>query len=160
MEDKRIVLAIILSLVVFLGWHSFAEYMGWISPKVQHVANERHSSVDQTATSNIALDSVQSVFSPPTGKDVYIETPLYIAKIHSSGGILSSFILKKYKVNLDNTSPLVNLVSPEASQAMPLGITLNGQPSWSNGNWSFLGGDLYLKPGETKELTFVGIGLK
>lgn len=157
MEDKRIVLAIILSLVVFLGWHSFAEYMGWISPKVQHVANELHSSMEQVATSNIALDSVQPVFSPSTGKDVYIETPLYIAKIHSSGGILSSFILKKYKVNLDSTSPLVNLVSPEASQAMPLGITLNGQPSWSNGNWSFLGEDLYLKAGEAKELTFVGI---
>lgn len=159
MDDKRAILAIILSLVVLLGWHSFAEYMGWVSPKVQHDVNEQDVSLGQPPILNKTLDTVpvQATFLPSSGKDVYIETPLYIATINSNGGVLQSFILKKYKVNLNNDSPLVNLVSSEASQSVPLGITLNGQPSWNKGNWSFLGKDLFLKPGETGHLTFVGV---
>ena len=51
----------------------------------------------------------------------------------------------------------MNLISPEASQTAPLGLTVNGQPSWSTGQWSFQGSDLNLKAGEQGSLTFTGI---
>ena len=38
-----------------------------------------------------------------------------------------------------------------------MGVTVNGQASWSVGSWSFDGGDLALAPGEAKSLTFIGM---
>ena len=33
MEDKRTIIAIVLSIVVLIGWTHLAEYMGWVQPR-------------------------------------------------------------------------------------------------------------------------------
>ena len=86
-----------------------------------------------------------------------LETPLYSAVLYSGGGILRSFTLKRYDETINPDSPKVNLVSPDAALTAPLGLTVNGQPSWSTGQWSFAGSDLNLKAGEQGSLTFTGM---
>lgn len=159
MEDKRTIIAIVLSIVILLGWNYVAEYMGWIQPRKQTV--ERQVSPEQTPASPAAVVSTAQppapVFTPAPGRDVTIETPLYSAVVYSGGGVLRSFTLKNYKADLAADSPLVNLVSPSTALTSPMGVTVNGQASWSSGEWSFDGADLSLAPGEQKSLTFTGI---
>lgn len=160
MQDKRTFIAIGLSIAILLAWTPLAEHMGWIQPRKQPVPQEVTSTLstnDTSATTTAA--SIQAglpVFVPSAGRDVKIETPLYSAVIHSGGGVLRSFTLKQYTTALGNAID-VNLVSQDAALTAPLGLTVNGQPSWSTGQWSFDGADLNLAAGQQGSLTFTGV---
>ena len=159
MEDKRTIIAIVLSIVVLIGWTHLAEYMGWVQPRTQEARQEAAPSPAPTpeAVVSTAPATPAPVFTPAPGREVKVETPLYSAVIYTGGGVLRSFTLKNYKSDLQSDSPLVNLVSPDAALTSPMGVTVNGQASWSVGSWSFDGGDLALAPGEAKSLTFIGM---
>lgn len=159
MEDKRTIIAIVLSIVVLIGWTHLAEYMGWVQPRTQEARQEAAPSPAPTpeAVVSTAPATPAPVFTPAPGREVKVETPLYSAVIYTGGGVLRSFTLKNYKSDLQPDSPLVNLVSPDAALTSPMGVTVNGQASWSVGAWSFDGGDLALAPGEAKSLTFIGM---
>ncbi len=166
MDDKRTFLAIGLSILVLLAWSPIAEYMGW-APKRTPVQQEVVETQSQTATS-VAGQTTQTaqsapaatpipIFTPSAGQEVKVETPLYSAVIYSGGGILRSFELKHYNTTIGADAPRINMISPEAAQTAPLGLTVNGQPSWSTGQWAFSGSDLNLAAGEKGELTFTGV---
>ena len=158
MDDKRTFLAIALAIAVLLAWTPLAEHMGWIQPQQRPAATQEATPAPAPAAQTaVAPASSLPVFTPSAGTDVKVETPLYSAVIYSGGGILRSFTLKHYDETIKADSPKVNLISPEASQTAPLGLTVNGQPSWSTGQWSFQGSDLNLKAGEQGSLTFTGI---
>ena len=158
MDDKRTFLAIALAIAVLLAWTPLAEHMGWIQPQQRPAATQEATPAPAPAAQTaVAPASSLPVFTPSAGTDVKVETPLYSAVIYSGGGILRSFTLKHYDETIKADSPRVNLISPEASQTAPLGLTVNGQPSWSTGQWSFQGSDLNLKAGEQGSLTFTGI---
>ena len=155
MDDKRTFLAIALAIAVLLAWTPLAEHMGWIQPQQRPAATQEATPAPAPAAQTaVAPASSLPVFTPSAGTDVKVETPLYSAVIYSGGGILRSFTLKHYDETIKADSPKVNLISPEASQTAPLGLTVNGQPSWSTGQWSFQGSDLNLKAGEQGSLTF------
>ncbi len=160
MEDKRTLIAIALSVAVLIGWNYIAEYMGWIPP-LEQTAQQNTTPIVQTSPETVVSSPTPMapapVFTPAPGREIKIETPLYSAVIYTGGGVLRSFTLKNYKVDLSPDSPLVNVISPEAALTSPMGITVNGQASWSVGTWSFDGGDITLAPGESKSLTFVGM---
>ena len=84
-----------------------------------------------------------------------ISTPLYTATLYTGGGILRSFELDKFKATVERNSPDVNLVNKASAAMAPLGLVINGQPSWNMGQWSFDGSDINLESGEAT-LTFVG----
>jgi YidC/Oxa1 family membrane protein insertase len=50
----------------------------------------------------------------------------------------------------------VNLVSDISRQKAPLGLLINGQPTWQAAQWSIEGGDLDLTQGQSGAITFVG----
>ena len=156
MEDKRTFLVIGLCLAILLGWNYLSEYMGW-TPKP--VAQEASAPQTVPAASVPVAPAVPEVFTPSVGKDVRVDTPLYTAVFHSGGGVLRSFALKKYALDMSADSPRVNLVSREASLTCPMGLTVNGKPSWSadQGQWSFEGGALTLGAGQDGTLTFKGL---
>ena len=157
MDDKRTFLAIALAIAVLLAWTPLAEHMGWIQPQQRPAATQEATPAPAPAAQTaVAPASSLPVFTPSAGTDVKVETPLYSAVIYSGGGILRSFTLKHYDETTKADSPKVNLISPEASQTAPLGLTVNGQPSWSTGQWSFQGSDLSLKAGEQGSLTYTG----
>ena len=162
MDDKRTFLAIALAIAVLLAWTPLAEHMGWIQPQQPPVAAQDAATAPAapaaTATAPAATtSSALPVFTPSAGTEVKVETPLYSAVLYSGGGILRSFTLKRYDETITPDSPKVNLVSPDAALTAPLGLTVNGQPSWSTGQWSFAGSDLNLKAGEQGSLTFTGM---
>ena len=162
MDDKRTFLAIALAIAVLLAWTPLAEHMGWIQPQQPPVAAQDAATAPAapaaTATAPAATtSSALPVFTPSAGTEVKVETPLYSAVLYSGGGILRSFTLKRYDETINPNSPKVNLVSPDAALTAPLGLTVNGQPSWSTGQWSFAGSDLNLKAGEQGSLTFTGM---
>ncbi len=159
MDDKRTFLAIALAIAVLLAWTPLAEHMGWIQPQqpISAPAQEAAPAATPAPATQSAPAANIPVFTPSAGSDIKVETPLYSAVIYSGGGILRSFTLKNYDETINVDSPKVNLVSAQAAQTAPLGLTVNGQPSWSTGQWSFSGSDLNLKAGEQGSLTFTGM---
>ena len=155
MDDKRTFLAIGLAIAVLLAWTPLAEYMGWVQPQQRPAVTQE---VAPAATAEATKQAAPApVFTPSAGREVKVETPLYSAVLYSGGGVLRSFTLKHYNATLGPDSPKVNLVSPDAALTAPLGLTVNGQPSWSTGQWSFEGSDLKLEAGQQGSLTFTGI---
>ena len=148
-QNKNLIIAIVLCLGIMFGWGWLAEQMGWVSrpdpaevAKVQaqqQAAHEAEQAKTQLEAAQKAQAATIPTFTPAPGRDVRVETPLYQADIYSGGGTLRSFILKDYHSGLDKNTPRVNLVDPRTAAVAPLGLLINGQPSWSTGKWAVEG---------------------
>ena len=173
MELKRLALAIGISCVIFLGWNYLAQQMGWLPPPPAPTAQNATAPVAQNATAPTAqpndpgsaavsapagdpsATSTPPAFVPTEGKLVTVETPLYKAVFHSGGGILRQFYLKKYHTSLRPDSPMVNMVSEAAAGQAPMGLLVNGQPTWVGASWALEGDNLALGADGTGSLRFV-----
>lgn len=133
-ENKNLVLAIVLCLIVLFGWGYLSEYMGWAPPR--QTAPEKSEPVHKSSPVPAEPSRPVQAFKPVPGKDVTVDSPLYTAIFHTGGGFLKSFYLKKYTTGIEQDSPQVNLVNNEAAAFAPLGLVINTQPSWSTGEWS------------------------
>ncbi len=161
MENKRVILAVALSFAVLLGWQFF------FPPQPQQPAPAQQ---EQTAQPNQAVDSnvagpVSNQLPDPAstsaivsakGTKLTVDTPLYSAVINSQGGLLESFELKKFKATIDADSPYVDMVGKNALNKAPMGLILNGIPTWANGVWGFEGSDLKLDGDKLGTLVFRG----
>lgn len=157
MDTRRTIIAIVLSFVVMFGWQQLSVFMGWIpepAPEPQQTQSAPQSAPDQTFPS--APAAPMPAFTPAEGRDVVVETPLYRAVFYSGGGILREFNLKQFHTGLDPKDPLVQMISPAAAAKAPLGVILDGMPSWSGTSWQLEGGDMTLTAGQTGKLTFIG----
>jgi len=133
METKRAFTAVILSLIILLGY----QYFFMPPPAPQPVAPTKEQSstpaVDvatvkpQTASSPVAPAAEGQ--NPPqfSGKDIPVETALYRAVISENGGVVKSFTLKKYKETAAKGAPNKELIFTQASGKMPLSF------AWGNG---------------------------
>ncbi|MFI3271547.1 MAG: membrane protein insertase YidC [Pseudomonadota bacterium] len=158
METKRTLIAVVLSLIVLVGWGYFSEYMGWTqkpAPVVETVAPQQAATPAMAPTDPTILAT--PVFQNAEGREITVDTPFYKAVFHTGGGVLQQFLLKNYTVGIEKDSPLVDMVDPATKRLAPLGLLVNGQPSWSTGAWSFDGNDLNLAAGQTGVLRFQGI---
>jgi YidC/Oxa1 family membrane protein insertase len=135
-DSKNFILAMALCLIVLLGWGRFAEYMGWVTPPQQAAQQpiQQQAAQPMQAPMEARFSSLPTL-PPAAGQELKVDTPLYTAVIYSGGGTLRSFDLKKYSASLDAGAPHVNMVSPPAAAMAPLGLVINGQPSWSTGKW-------------------------
>ncbi|GHU91197.1 membrane protein insertase YidC [Deltaproteobacteria bacterium] len=140
-DSKNLILAIVLCLIVLFGWGRFAEYMGWVkapeplTPAVQDAARQeapRQDAAEQAETEK----NLPHVFNPAPGRDLTIDSPLYDAVLYTGGGILRSFRLKKFMTSLAANAPFVNMVDTQTADVAPLGLVINGHPSWSTGQWT------------------------
>ncbi|MFH1152548.1 MAG: membrane protein insertase YidC [Pseudomonadota bacterium] len=130
-EQKRLFIAIILSIVVIFGWNIFfvdKEAPPKTSPE-QAVTAE---SGTQTADQGKAVESVPapipmtaSTVAPPmepapgsTGRTIVVDSPLYTMEISEFSGTVTSFKLKKYRETVEQDSPLKQMVSPKLSKGM------------------------------------------
>ena len=179
METKRLILAVALSVLIFIGWRFVAIEMGWMpdpatlnattatapspAPAQQPVAGDPtaasqdpSSAAVQVAPSAAPSASGIPAFMPTEGRLVIVETPLYRAVFHSNGGILREFSLKKYRTSMKPDSPLVNLVSDTAAGQAPLGLLLDGAPTWNARDWALEGDDITLDDQGTGVLRFTG----
>ena len=158
MENRRIIIATVLCFVILLGWQYFAEYMGLVSPTPTTISStEIAQSPDdvfmETVTEPVAATPV---FAPAEGKKITVKTPLYTATFHSSGAVLQSFELTGHKETSSPGSLPLNLVSGAARTVSPMGLLLNGQPSWNKGTWAVSATDLTLTGEQKDVLVFEG----
>ncbi len=159
MENRNLILAMALSMIVILGWSFLSEELGLTPPKPEISATENSGQATQPAAPAPAANvpAAQPVSAPAQGKDLVIETPLYKAVLYTGGGFLRSFELKHYKTSIDPSAALVNIISPEAAKSAPMGLLLNGISSWTAGNWQLEeGGDLTLAPGTKGSVRLTG----
>ncbi len=165
-DSKNLIIAIVLCIGLMLGWGTFAEYMGWVKrpdpavvaeqQKAASDAAEESRKVQQQAADEAAQARKLPIFTPSAGRDVLVETPLYAATLYSGGASLRSFVLKEYRTSIEKNAPFVNLVDEATAAVAPLGLLVNGQPSWSTGRWAFDGNDATLAAGESSTLAFQG----
>ena len=169
-QNKNLIIAIVLCLGIMFGWGWLAEQMGWVTrPDPAEVARVQaeQQAAQQAAQLQAQQEAAQKAqaatipaFTPAPGRDVRVDTPLFSAVIYSGGGTLRSFQLNDYRVGLDKTSPRVNLVQERTAAVAPLGLLVNGQPSWSTGKWAVEGlaegQDMRVEPGKSETLRLVG----
>jgi YidC/Oxa1 family membrane protein insertase len=163
MDNQRVFLAVVLSLVVLLAWN-------WLFPPVPQapVAPETQTEqaappADQTSqndpapTQSTQASESQPKFVPTGGRTVTVNTPLYQAEINSMGGLLEKFSLHKYRKSIENDALPVELVSQAALSRAPLGISWQKAGTWEHGEWSFEGQDLDLADAaKNSSLVFTG----
>ena len=140
-DSKNLLLAVVLCLAILFGWGYVTEYMGWTPKPVEdqdaRQKEEERKAIERAQQDRLAQElAAQPVFTPSEGRDFTVNTPIYEAILHTGGGPLRSFRLKKYQSGLAPDSPLVNLVDERAASVAPLGLVINGQPSWSTGKWT------------------------
>ncbi len=153
-DSKNLIIAIVLCLIVIVGWGYLAEHMGWTSkpaPVAQQQQQNQQVPQQLAQTAPAPAQPSLPVFTPSAGRDITVDTPLYEAVVYSGGGALRSFKLKKFQVGLAADSPLVNMVDAKTAQVAPMGLVINSQPSWSTGQWTADSGENGLTLGESQQ---------
>ena len=126
MEQSRLLLAIVISLVIFLAWQFFfAPPPPEQQPvkKAEEPAGAKEQPVQtQDQAKPYSADSEQSGLTaqPATGgtatpiaRTITVETPLYEAKISESGAVVYSFLLKKYRESVQKNAQLKQVLINE-----------------------------------------------
>jgi YidC/Oxa1 family membrane protein insertase len=159
-SNKRVILAVTLSLLVLLGWNYFFPPAQQVDTPAQNVTSSNQT-VTQASEAASAGEPVQAAtptvqFSPTAGKKVVVDTPLYHAVLNSAGGVLESFVLSDYRETIAPDSRNIDLVTAQSVTKAPLGLIWNSQPTWAQGQWSVQGGDLNLTDGQTGSIRLLG----
>jgi len=153
MENKRVILAVVLSLAVLVGWN-FLFPAKTPAPKTDAPAGQAATAA-QPAPAAPKAETLPA-FAPTPGRKVTVDTPLYRAVFNASGGVLEQFSLKQYHQAITPGSLPVDLVNDKAKVKAPLGLILNGSPTWQNIDWALEGGDLSLREGAAGSIVFTG----
>ncbi|KAB1442254.1 membrane protein insertase YidC [Pseudodesulfovibrio senegalensis] len=160
MDNKRLILAVSLSMLVVFAWQFFfAPPPPAQQPEQANQTAKTHKAASMSEAAPATPAPSPQDFKPTEGRKVTVETPLYTAIFNTDGGILESFVLKKYKQTIDADSPDVDLVGAKAVAKGPMGVILTrkGQElhTWLGGKWAFSGTDLNLEEGK-QALVFTG----
>jgi YidC/Oxa1 family membrane protein insertase len=122
MEQFRMIMAIVLSCIVFLGYNYFFGEKNDQKVVLQESSPTQESPIvkPETIAAENKSGSVPKPAEPtPTGnisgKVITIESALYTVKIDTRGAIIKSFQLKEYRETVDKNSPPKELISKENS---------------------------------------------
>lgn len=124
--EKRTLLAVVLSLVILLGWSYFFQKP---VPQKPAPAGQSGQTKDQAVNPDPVqpAEQIHAEIPPATqasaASDIIVETDLYKAVFSTEGAIIKSWELKTFKDN--SKMPVVLLKSPGA--VPPLGMFLEGE---------------------------------
>jgi len=122
MEQSRLLIAIVLSIAIFLAWqfifnpqkHGQRQVKKVESPaaveKQTAKATEKHEkeAIEEPAP---AVEPIVEETSPRQAETLTVDTPLYRAKISENGAVFYSFLLKKYRETVQKDSPLKQVLT-------------------------------------------------
>ncbi len=118
MDQARVILAIVLSFLVFFLWEYFTVDKDTVKKtreetQITQVENSKKIAQKETSdvvnTTNGALEKPDMVEG--TGRTITIDTKLYTAQISENGAVLKSLILKKYRETVEKDAPFKELIS-------------------------------------------------
>ncbi len=124
MDQMRLIIALVLSFVVFIGWNFFFGQEGKQPPtsppqpaakqeKIQPPAPAANDVAAKPAAEGTAAAAVVSADKP--ARRITVETPLYTVGLSEKGAVINSFVLKDYHVGVEKNSPLLNLFPSDGS---------------------------------------------
>ena len=148
MEQMRLLLAIVLSFLVFVVWQWLV-----VEPEMAKQVQDQGSQVESpsspggtedTAASSTTAPAVTPVTplpiqTPPPANEarkartIVVETPLYTLTLNEKGAVLDDFILKRYRETVDSDGPLKHMIDERARQInMDTGWMGNGIAGMEN----------------------------
>jgi len=120
MEQARLVIAIALSLFVFIIWNIFfVEKKVNPPPKQVQQKEQKTDKIPEILTKDqVTAEKLPSIDKVPAlpvkpSRTVTVKTPLYRVKISEKGAVFKSFILNNYRETIDVDSPLLEMISPQ-----------------------------------------------
>jgi len=123
MEQARLVIAIALSLFVFILWSFFfVEKKEGQPPKPTQEKEQKTDETpnilkkEQVVAEKPALPAKPLVIPLKTARTVTVKTPLYVVKISEKGAVFKSYVLKNYRESTDADSPLLEMIPPDISE--------------------------------------------
>ena len=126
MEQSRLLIAIVLSLAIFLAWQFFFrpdEAQRHQAKKVESPAVEEKQTVKDTEKPYKETIEKPAPVEDSTVKEtllkkaatITVDTPLYQAKISENGAIFYSFLLKNYHEKVQKDSPFKQILTGDES---------------------------------------------
>jgi YidC/Oxa1 family membrane protein insertase len=125
MEQGRIIIAIALSILVFLAWDFFFSGKKDIKTqekKVKIVQTEKETQIEKPIEKShekeekieFQKETVESKdelkTQEKTARTISVNTPLYAVKISEKGALFKSFVLKKYKEAVEKDAPYKEII--------------------------------------------------
>jgi YidC/Oxa1 family membrane protein insertase len=135
MDQMRLLLALVLSFLVFMLWNFFFSQDTHQQKPVPQLRQEAQKGEESepariaAAPSAAAKPVLESPATPKLDKpsrQITVDTPLYTAVLSERGAGITSFLLKKYRTQAAAESPLMNLL-PDNSKLDGLLIGLSGK---------------------------------
>lgn len=125
--ERNVILAIVLSILVIIGFHFFMATSKKNPPSSQvsqssHIEKKVSKKVENKMPQTL-VPARKSIYQAKI-KEALVDTSLFRAKITEAGGRFTSFTLKKYRQTIDPASPPVELVN-----APKLGLPLEIYPT-------------------------------
>ncbi|MBU2620799.1 MAG: membrane protein insertase YidC, partial [Proteobacteria bacterium] len=119
MDQGRFIIAVALSFLVFLAWDYFnndkkpATKVELAAVEQQAVKTEAPESGKEIKLQEKRSHAEPSVKTSQTSRDIKINTPFYSLNINEKGAAITSFVLSKYKENINDDSPNKELIPKE-----------------------------------------------
>ncbi len=159
MDTKRLIAALTLSLIILIGWsYLFPPEAPKTTPAQQANTTQQNATPQATAPAPVA--AVDAASATLTGRPITVVTPLFTARFNTQGGVLESFVLKKYHETIAEDSPLIDLVGQGARDKASLGLMILPQGgevhTWNAPNWTCDATDVNLQDGQKTILVFHG----
>jgi YidC/Oxa1 family membrane protein insertase len=164
MEQARLIIAIALSLVVFILWNFFFVDKKENQPPKQTQEKEQKTDKkleilkkDQIITEKPPLSANIPVLPVKPSRTVTVKTPLYVVKISEKGAVFKSYVLKNYRETTDVDSPLLEMIPPDISDGIiRLGFAGNSLGGLDDAVFSGdFDGDSVELTNKPKEISFV-----
>ncbi len=141
MDQMRLIIAIVLSVIIFAVWQMFfvdKEAMQKPAPETQAPAAKTETvkktqpyspKTEKQATSEIADAGISAAQPEEASRIITVDAPLYRVRLSEKGAGFTSFVLKKYREQVDENAPLKQLiVQGDAVESVLLGFAGNSLP--------------------------------
>lgn len=164
MDQMRLLLALVLSFLVFMLWNVFFGQEAQQKPVPQlRQETQREKSSESIAPSPApsalakpVLESAATLKPARPSRQITVETPLYKAIFSETGGGISRFILRQYRATAASDSPLMNLFPDNLPvNGLVVGLSSKGVGVFENEPFQAnLDGDQLSLTDGTREIVF------
>lgn len=141
--DRRALLAVVLSLLILIGYEQFLRYYYGtppspseqeqsaaspeVAPESSRQSSEGPARPVETREIQAEQPSTEAVRLPTAPERIVeIESPLWTAQFSTHGARLVSWRLKKYRTTVEPQSPPLELILPAADGEAPFAVELRG----------------------------------
>ena len=120
MDQARVIIAIVLSFLVFFLWNYFTVDQDAVQKtgeeaQITQVEKQKETipeeEVSRKVPENKSLEKIKAIEG--TGRTIRVDTELYTAEISENGAVLKSLMLKKYRETIEKESPFKELISKD-----------------------------------------------